>query len=566
MRLFRKYCLPSHTEKSAGKKNKEKTRFRTPSSFSSNSTKSTSRTSPLSPPYSSPSYDATKQLPPQVLSRIFYYVCPHSLDESYNSSEESITEDGCMLCDMRDLACCALVSKKWCTPAQNLLYRHVRIDAVHYCELEIELSAKRKRRRSFVDQNGKKLDVPQSRLHQFMRTVRDSRKLANTVLSLRLPYMTREASKSDLARTISVLHSLRYVDLPAGFFTDDPSSYALKQELIANCPDIRRMTYAHGSEMGFSQIVDSSLWKNLESLELSNLQVEESALRQALSSFPALKSLNMENISSIGDSLFMPNQFLPTFPPIAKLTIRNMSAITAGGLADHLSAPQTQHALKELVLVQCGVRPESLHTIFSRAPQLANLTLELEVVKSFLAQEIPLLASRSLKTVHYEITCSSSSTGLQPVTKSYYDYLMSSLKANNLPSLRNLYVLDSQFADILLLAPPPRLFGGGENGFQSLGPGLQHPLTLFTKGMDEFEWNVTEFEPASSGRRASMTRPVSFHSAQLSSRWGGEARESVIVGNGFGGYLAVPVNEGRPMSSGGIRGHNTRDSKYDLWR
>ena len=122
MRLFKKYCLPSHTEKSAGKNNKEKTRFRTSSSFSSNSSKSTSRTSPLSPSYSASSYDPTKRLPPQVLSRIFSYVCPHALDESYNSSEESITEDGCMLCDMRDLAYCALVSKNWSAPAQKILF------------------------------------------------------------------------------------------------------------------------------------------------------------------------------------------------------------------------------------------------------------------------------------------------------------------------------------------------------------------------------------------------------------------------------------------------------------
>ncbi|EED17775.1 F-box domain protein [Talaromyces stipitatus ATCC 10500] len=563
MRLFRKYVLPSHNEKSAGKKKKEK-RFRASSLFNSNSSRATSRTSPLSS-YSSSSSDPTKRLSADVLARIFYYVCPHTLDESYNSSEESITEDGCMLCDMRDLACCALVNKKWCKSAQKLLYQHVRIDAVHYCELEIELSSKRKRSRSFVDQAGKKLDVPQSRLYQFMRTVRDSQQLANTVLSLRLPYMTREASKSDLARAISVLRNLRYVDLPVGFFTDDPSSYALKQELMANCPDVRRMTYAHGSEMSFSKIPGSSLWRNLESLELSNLQVEESTLRQVLSSFPALRCLKLESMPSIRDSVFTPNQYLPMFPPIAKLTIRNMLSITASGLATHLSVPQNQKALEELALVQCGVRPESLYMIFSRAPRLANLTLELEVDSSFLTQEVPPLASRSLKTLHYEITCSGSPTGLQPVTKSHYDYLMSSLKANNLPSLRSLYVLDSSFADILLLAPPPRLFGGGEGGSQSLGPGLQHPLTLYTKGMDEFEWNVTQFEPMSSGRRTSTTRPVSLHSAQLSPQWGGEARQSVLVGNGFGGYLAVPVNEGRPMSSGGIRG-NKRDSKYDLWR
>lgn len=404
-----------------------------------------------------------------------------------------------------------------------------------------------------------------------MRTVRDSQQLADNVLSLRLPYMTREASKSDLARTVSVLPHLRYVDLPAGFYSDEPSSYALKQELMVKCPDIRRMVYTRGSEATFSQIAGSALWKSLENLELSDLQVEEGTLRHVLSTFPALKSLKMENLPQIGDSVFTPTRSLPMFPPITKLVVRDMLSITAGGLANHLSNTHNQSALETLVLLQCGVRPETLHIVLARAPRLANLTIEFNVDRSLLAQDIPLLASRSVKTFHYEISSISSPSGMQHVTKSYYDYLMSSLKANYLPALRNLYVLDSQFPDTLLLVPPPRVFGGGEGGLQSpssSGPGLQQPLTLYTKGMDEFEWNVTQFEPVSSGRRTSVTRPLSFHSAQLSPRWGGDARQSMVVGNGFGGFLAVPVDEGRPTSSGGggtSRG-NKRDSKYDIWR
>lgn len=78
--------------------------------------------------YSSPYYnpvparDYTKLLPPNVLYNILTYVCPHSLDNSLSSSEESMTEDGCMLCDMRDLAHCTLVSKRWYNVAQPLLY------------------------------------------------------------------------------------------------------------------------------------------------------------------------------------------------------------------------------------------------------------------------------------------------------------------------------------------------------------------------------------------------------------------------------------------------------------
>jgi hypothetical protein len=50
----------------------------------------------------------------------------------------------------------------------------------------------------------------------------------------------------------------------------------------------------------------------------------------------------------------------------------------------------------------------------------------------------------------------------------------------------------------------------------------------------------------------------------LSPVWGGEVRRSVAVGNGFGGFLAVPVDEERPRSSSG--GGYKRQSKYDMWR
>lgn len=62
------------------------------------------------------------RLPRKVLEKIFAYVCSHTQDETYTTSEESMIEDGCMLCDMRDLAQCALVCSQWAEVAQSLLY------------------------------------------------------------------------------------------------------------------------------------------------------------------------------------------------------------------------------------------------------------------------------------------------------------------------------------------------------------------------------------------------------------------------------------------------------------
>ncbi|KAL1963976.1 hypothetical protein VTN77DRAFT_7651 [Rasamsonia byssochlamydoides] len=516
------------------------------------------RSSPLSSP---PRFDYTKRLPREVLAKIFSHVCPHVLDDSYDSSEESMTEDGCMLCDMRDLAHCALVCKRWFLQAQPLLYQHVRIDPVHYCELELELAAKRKHR-SFFDRNGEPIDAPKTRLMLFMRTVRDSQQLANTVLSLRMPYMTREASKAELARTVSVLPNLRYVDLPVGFYSDDASSYTLKQELMARCPDIRRMRYAHGSEGSFSRVPGSQLWVNLEVLELAGLQVEESVLRLVLHSFPALRSLKLEDFPSLGDSIFAPVRALPLLPPLQRLILQNIPNITASGLASYLCIPQNRDALNYLTVSNTGVLPQSLHVILSKAPYLQHLSIVQDVDRSFPVENITLLSSQTLKSMHYEITSENPSYGLHPVSTSYYTYLMSSLLSNSLPALRKLYVRDAGFPEILLLSSPPRLFGGGESGPQPRKTGLQQSLSLYSKGMDELEWNYTQIEPVSTGRPSTPTRPVSLYGAQLSPSWGGEARKSMIVGNGFGGYLAVPVDGGRPKSSGGYK----RESKHDLWR
>jgi hypothetical protein len=61
-------------------------------------------------------------LPIDILQRILAFVCPHTQDESYVTSEDSMTDGGCMLCDMRDLAQCALVGRSWGEAAALLLY------------------------------------------------------------------------------------------------------------------------------------------------------------------------------------------------------------------------------------------------------------------------------------------------------------------------------------------------------------------------------------------------------------------------------------------------------------
>ncbi|EZF68364.1 hypothetical protein H112_00027, partial [Trichophyton rubrum D6] len=446
-------------------------------------------------------------------------------------------------------------------------YQHIRIDAVHYCELEIELAAKRKKN-SFLNHNAEPLDAPRTRLLLFMRTVRDSRALGSMVKSLRMPYMTREASKSELARTISVLPNLRYVDLPAGFFSDDASSLTLKQELLARCPDIRRMKFAKGAESSFSRLPKVKGWPNLEVLELSALNIENNLLRMILGYIERLTDLRFDDMPWLEDTVFKAVPTLPPFPALQRLTLTDTPKITSRGLTWYLnSSSQTRSALRHLSMVNTGVEPQRLHEVLAQAPLLSSLSMQQEVTHEFPPDYVPPLTSNSLRLLHYEITSESgsSSFGAQALSTSYYTYLMSSLLTGSLPNLTDLYVRDANFPETLMLAPPPPVFGDPSRQSQA-NVGLNQALSVYSKGMDELEWNFTTYQPfAEAGRRMSTTRPVSLHGAQLSPAWGGEARRSVLVGNGFGGFLAVPAEEERRPSTS-TRSSGGRREKRDLWR
>lgn len=77
-------------------------------------------------PYQSSNFDPShpsyvSRLPSHLLRKILIFICPHAEDDSYVSSDDSMIDAGCMLCDMRDLAQCALVKKDWSEASALLL-------------------------------------------------------------------------------------------------------------------------------------------------------------------------------------------------------------------------------------------------------------------------------------------------------------------------------------------------------------------------------------------------------------------------------------------------------------
>ena len=469
-------------------------------------------------------------------------------------------------------------------------YRSVRLDSVHYCEREIDLAAKRKRR-SFFERNGDPKDPTEQRMLLFNRTVREAPDLAALVHILKMPYMTRETCKVNLARIVSVLPNLRYVDLPEGFYSDDPACSPLRQEIQHRCPEIRKTRYIKGSEESFSMLAQEPTWQNMEVLELSGLQVELDILLYVLSSFTSLQSLTLGDIPSLDDSLFHLDPSMPLFPPLKCLTLDVAPSITSAGLMAYLSRSETRAVLTELCLFQTGIPPQELYGILSHTPQLTALRVRDMISRALPLAPLPHLASKSLRTLHFEILPSNPSH--EAPSETYYSYLATSILSGSLPSLTDVFAFSLSLPE-LLLSPPVAPFTGPtkprfstvppmrdpgpptttkprftplplsplRTTFQSLNfpnqnvsplTGIKVPLSIYTKSLaaPELEWNLTTIDPPSerNGRRgsASTTRPISlamWEKAPASPTWSARSRDSVLVGNGFGGFLVVPEEDG----------------------
>ncbi|ROV92675.1 hypothetical protein VSDG_06539 [Cytospora chrysosperma] len=596
------------------------------------------------------------ELPPAVLERIFALICPHTQDSTYETQEQSSIDDACMLCDERDLAHCVQVNRQWKNTAVKVLYRSIRIEAVHYCDREGLLAEKRKRK-TFLDRNGEPEDTSQKRLKLLCRTLReDPARLGPLVEYFKLPYMLRESCQADIARTIAVLPNLRYVDLPEGLFHDDSSYVTLRMEVEARCLNLRKMTYMHGSERSLERVASGHVFRNLEVLELKNIHMDGAAILHALGALGGLRGLKIVESSVVTDEMITHNnEMLPAFPAVQELILEDVPGISAQGLQGYLSRFDTAHTLKVLNLAGTGVKPWTLQDVLAAAPNLKRLNISYEASTSLpLAagtSQVPPLSSQSLEFFHYEVSTIPTASPYSNILPSYYNYLSGSLLMGGLPKLRALYVRDPKFADNLLSLPPPApkfaadtfkrpgssgsqtstgnisynslgspgFPGGFPNGnynpfqepasklkpmanpghnprFSSNNPfaafagpngpsGLPQTLEVFTKGDDELDWGMVKVDPAFKEPEVnSAARPSSSYGLDNSiSGWNSRAgaRRSVFMGNGVGGFLAVP--EGGDGNAATRRGSapvvgpsdewprpksasNKRHTNMDLWR
>ena len=422
-------------------------------------------------------------------------------------------------------------------------YWSVRIDAVHYCDKEQRLAEKRKRG-SFLSRNADPTSAPQERLRHFQQTVRNNENLAMRVHFLKIAYMTRETCKNDLARAVSALPNLRYVDVPEGFYSDDPTCRVIRGELQNRCPEIRKMKYRPGSEDSFTSLASGRFWQNIDALELSNLNINPNIFLAALASLPVLHSLTISNFDWLEDAVFQRSPGRPVFPPLQTLSLTNTPNITEEGLKIYLARPEVCEVLESLSLDQTGVEANAVHAILAAGPHLSALSITAMVSKP-LAQGTPFFQSESLHELHYELTAPAKANALTYAPDTYYNHLIASLHASTLPNLSSLYVRSATFPESLLLLPPNPTFSGKRQ------PTFSQQIAIYSKGEDAMSWEFTSVgAPSGTGlgnQRLGIERPLSTLSigngmmaGGLAPVLGGGARKSVFMTDGIGGFLAVP--------------------------
>ncbi|KZL87861.1 f-box domain-containing protein, partial [Colletotrichum incanum] len=398
------------------------------------------------------SYD----LPDTVLQDIMRCVCPHAQDGTYETCESSAALDACALCHLRDLAHCARVCKRWYKLATDMLYQSIRIDVVHYCPRETQLSEKRKYR-GFLRSNADPDDVPAVRLGLLRRTLCEhGPRLGPLVKYLKLPYMLREAAGADLFRILHMLPNLRYVDLPSGLFADQHRYGTLQLAVEARCRDLRKMAYHGGAERSLARLATShNTWQNLEVLELIRIEVATYVLRAALGTLENLRALKVAGIRSFSDAIFGHIDGSPPFPCLEELVLRSTPAVTGRGLLEYLSRTDTRNTITLLALLGTGILTESLAEILSAAHNLQKLAFEATVSKPLSDRaNTQRLASTSLRKLRFELSTTDSMASGSRVIASHYRYLAESLKANDMPNLTSVYLLGEHLVHQLGLSYP----------------------------------------------------------------------------------------------------------------
>lgn len=157
-------------------------------------------------------------------------------------------------------------------------------------------------------------------------------------------------------------------------------------------------------------------WTNLETLMLYGLNgngaLEPSLFLRMFDLLPSLRNLC---ITSFDEDTFADSTLL-CLPPLESLRLENLPGVTETGLSQYTSRPESQ-SLKSFVLVEQNIRSlPVISKILSSLRQLERFKLVQGEISPIMPNEgmvfQPVLASSSLKYLHWDVACPDPGTAL----------------------------------------------------------------------------------------------------------------------------------------------------------
>ncbi|OKL63445.1 hypothetical protein UA08_01578 [Talaromyces atroroseus] len=430
------------------------------SSYSTNYTTSYSTTpptvySPTSP--RSPSSRAFKQqvappptptIPTSFLSRQPYEPAVGSLPPAIYNCILNQLQDlheapenyqyGCTTCFQRDLHALALTSRTWERAVRSKLYNRIHI-------LGADSPAQLKKYRL---KRG-------SRLKLLRRTLRERKLLANLVFDLRVPdldlsptvngkanqqwedYRNLVASVvmvcpnlerligfnmiyhhefDRLTYALSTRKRLKEHQWLLGEPIDTTSSNAGENSKSTSTSSLTKITKTLEPQQASEFLDYHSSWSKMETLMLHSMNaggvLEHGIFLRIFNRLPALRNLC---ISSFDADMFT-DRTLQFLPPLESLRLENLRGVTDGGIAQYISRPEAR-SLRSLTLIEQNIGSLLvISKIFTSLRMLERFSLvqsmRTPVLPSAAMVFQPILASATLKYLHWDVTGPDSAAGL----------------------------------------------------------------------------------------------------------------------------------------------------------
>ncbi|CAG8879116.1 unnamed protein product [Penicillium nalgiovense] len=401
------------------------------SSYRTNYTTSTAPTtySPSSPSSSYRQCDSVNSLPKltePIQRRIpheVYEVIINHLEELHKGQHQT----GCTTCFQRDLHALSLTCRSWEKAVRGPLYHSIHIVGN---DSPAQLKKYRLKRGS--------------RLKLLRRTLRERKLLANLVYELRVPQLdllfttTKQGPQwqeyRDLvASVVMVCPNLeRLLGLSIPYHHEfDRLTHALSTRkklkehtwVLGEPAEVSELSPRDDScpgSLGPSQMFEflnyHTSWTNLETLMLYGLN-GNGALEPSISlrMFNLLPSLRNLCITSFNKDSFDDNTLM-CLPPLESLRLENLPGITDVGLSQYTSRPESL-SLRTLVLIEQNV--ESLLVISKILASLRGLE-RFKIVQTEKCPILPgdhmifqpILASSTLKYLHWDVACPDPGTAL----------------------------------------------------------------------------------------------------------------------------------------------------------